>query len=102
MLLTAALLIAAGSWKGEVSTWSPEIVITLVLWSSASALAYVAWDFGMRKGNMVLVSTASMLIPLLSTVITCFVNHIPLTGGLLFASACIVAGAALCRRGIYD
>jgi len=102
MLAAAVLLLTAGEIQGETSYWSLFVVLLLTGWSLLSAIAYVAWDYGMRQGSVVLISAFSMLIPLLSTVITCLVNGVTITSGLLAASACLVAGAWLCRKGIRE
>jgi drug/metabolite transporter (DMT)-like permease len=72
----------------------------LVLWSITTALAYHFWDLGMRKGNIVLLSSISMLIPLLSSIITCFVTDTPFTPALLLSSILLISGSILCKRSI--
>ena len=100
MLAAAMILISAAQLQGEVPIWSLYNFSVLLLWSIASAVAYLVWDIGMRWGNVVFISSASMLIPLLSTVITCYINHIPITGGIVIASLCLVGGALLCKQGV--
>lgn len=102
MLVTAVVLIIAGKMQGEIPLWTVQTFSLLSIWAIASAFAYLAWDIGMREGDIVLISSASMLIPLLSTVITCLMNGIPLTIGLISASLCIVLGAAVCKRAVRD
>jgi drug/metabolite transporter (DMT)-like permease len=74
--------------------------VLLIGWSLGSALAYLFWDVGMRFGNVVTISTTSMFIPLLSTIITAAASGHGLTPTLVVAAALVVAGSALCRRGV--
>jgi hypothetical protein len=78
-----------------VSQWA-----LLIGWSLGSAIAYLFWDVGMRFGNVVTISTTSMFIPLLSTIITAAASGHGLTPTLVVAAALVVAGSALCRRGV--
>lgn len=102
MLIAAVILISAGYLKGEVPHWSVSNISVLFVWSIASAIAYLAWDIGMREGNVVAISSFSMLIPLLSTLITCIINQIAITAGIVAASLCLVGGALLCKWGVRD
>jgi drug/metabolite transporter (DMT)-like permease len=74
--------------------------IILVGWSFGAALAYLFWDVGMRFGNVVTISTTSMLIPLLSTLITAYISGHGMSTTLLFAAALVVVGSRICRKGV--
>jgi drug/metabolite transporter (DMT)-like permease len=102
MLVAAVLLISAGYVRGENPLWSIEIATVLILWSAASGFAYLAWDVGMRRGHVVLISSVAMLIPLFSTIITCLITTLPLTIGIVGGSLCLVVGAATCKYGVED
>lgn len=74
--------------------------LLLIGWSLASSLAYLGWDTGMRKGNIVAISTASMLIPLFSTIITATLSGYGLSFEILMAAIFVIAGSAICRKGV--
>ena len=69
-------------------------------WAVAAAAAYLLWDIGMRFGNVVIISTMSMLIPLASTVITAVASGQGITVPLAAAAALVVCGSVVCRRGV--
>ncbi len=72
----------------------------MIGWSFGAALAYLFWDVGMRFGNVVTISTTSMLIPLLSTLITAYISGHGMSATLLFAAALVVVGSWICRKGV--
>lgn len=72
----------------------------MIGWACAAAAAYLFWDFGMRYGNVVVISTLSMFIPLASTVITAFFSGHGLTLPLFGAAGLVVIGSSVCRRGV--
>ena len=72
----------------------------LFVWSVATALSYLFWDVGMRFGNVVTISTTSMLIPLFSTILTAYVSGHELSAMLLIAAALVVVGSRICRKGV--
>jgi drug/metabolite transporter (DMT)-like permease len=100
-MIVASLLLLSASQVIEppcaptTSNWC-----LLVGWALASGLAYLSWDVGMRKGNVITISVVSMLIPLFSTVITALLSGYGMTRYLLAAAALVVAGSALCRRSV--
>lgn len=103
LLASGLVLLALRCFVTEETLWSPRAVAELaytVLFPTL--LAYAFWDLAMRKGAMVLVVSASYLIPLMSTAITCLYLHV--TPGLALWIACILvmAGAVLCKRSIID
>jgi drug/metabolite transporter (DMT)-like permease len=74
--------------------------LLLVGWSCAAAVAYLFWDVGMRFGNVVTISTTSMLIPLLSTIITAYMSGHGISTMLLISAGLVVIGSRVCRRGV--
>ena len=97
MLVTIAILLTASTLSEtplfpSLSDWA-----LLMTWSVATALAYLFWDIGMRFGNVITVSTISMLIPLFSTVITAALSGHGISSTLITAAALVVAGSFLCR-----
>jgi len=100
MVLTSLILLVSSSlisepYRANLSDW-----ILIVSYSSASAAAYLFWDIGMRYGNVVVISTISMLIPLASTIITAIASGHGITLTLISAAALVVLGSGVCRRGV--
>jgi drug/metabolite transporter (DMT)-like permease len=100
MLFTSFILLVWSSFNHL--EYSPTIKdwCLLVGWALSSGLAYLFWDIGMRKGNVITISTTSMLIPLLSTVITAVLSGMGLTVEIFVAATLVVAGSTICRRGV--
>jgi len=59
--------------------------------------AYMAWDFAMRRGNVPFLATLSYFVPLISTIITCQMEEIPMTWQLWGGGLLVILGAALCQ-----
>lgn len=65
-------------------------------------LAYVLWDFGIRKGNVLVVSSASLFAPFISTLITCLYLGVPMGARLWAACGLVIVGAVTCRYSIVE
>jgi drug/metabolite transporter (DMT)-like permease len=63
-------------------------------------LSYTFWEAAMRRGNLVLVAALSYFIPLFSTLITGLYLHVAIGPGVWLGCLLVIAGAALCKRGI--
>jgi drug/metabolite transporter (DMT)-like permease len=100
LLGSLLLLIASVTLGGEPNNPTLFDWTLLVGWSCAAAIAYLFWDVGMRFGNVVTISTTSMLIPLLSTIITAYVSGHGLSTMLFIAAGLVVLGSRICRRGV--
>lgn len=100
MLVTSAFLLTASTLTETPLSPSLSDWALLLTWSVATAIAYLFWDIGMRFGNVITISTISMLIPLLSTVITAALSGHGISPTLITAAALVVAGSSLCRRGV--
>ncbi len=100
MVAASLLLLCASQVLEPPASPTTNDWCLLVGWALASGLAYVSWDVGMRKGSVVTISVASMLIPLSSTIITAFMSGYGMTLYLLVAAALVVAGSAVCRRSV--
>ena len=100
MLVTGVVLLIASSWLAEpyAATGSDWFIMTG--WAVAAAAAYLLWDIGMRFGNVVVISTMSMLIPLASTMITAVASGHGITVPLVGAAALVVFGSDQCRKGV--
>ena len=95
LLLGANLFVANEPHSPTTFDWG-----ILVAWSFGAALAYLFWDVGMRFGNVITISTTSMLIPLLSTIITAYLSGHEISTTLLVAAALVVVGSRICRKGV--
>lgn len=102
MLVASLPLLLLGRVRGEVIEAGLYDLLLLMLWSALAACAYVGWDFGMRVGRVVAISSFSLCIPLVSTVITAWIGGVPLSLGLVVGAAAVVLGAAVCRRAVDD
>lgn len=60
-------------------------------------LAYTFWDLAIRKGNALLVSTASYFTPVLSTIITAFFLGVAIDNKTWLSCALVTIGAILCK-----
>jgi drug/metabolite transporter (DMT)-like permease len=103
LLATGAIFLAARFWKAEVWRWEPSVAGLLVYASVfPSALGYCLWEAGMRRGSLPVLGAASYLLPVTSTLFTCWYLHVPATADLLIGSTVVVAGAVLSRKAIVE
>jgi drug/metabolite transporter (DMT)-like permease len=65
-------------------------------------LAYVFWDMAMRKGDVVLVASASYFTPLLSTLVSCLYLGLTPAWQLWLGCALIILGAVGCKLSIHE
>lgn len=100
MLITSVGLLTASYMSEPASTASLADWYFLVAWAIATGLAYLLWDVGMRRGNVITISATSMFTPLLSTLITAIMSGHGVSSSLLIAAALVVAGSTVCRRGV--
>mgnify|MGYP006285371775 CR=1 FL=1 len=94
-LLVSNALLPSRARDPHIYDW-----LLLIGWSCAAAIAYLFWDVGMRFGNVVTISTTSMLIPLISTIITGYVSGHRISITLLTSAGLVVVGSRICRRGV--
>lgn len=100
-MITGSAILMIGSFvSGEPRAPTTYSWVVLVAWSLATALSYLLWDVGMRFGNVITISTTSMLIPLLSTIVTASISDHGLSTSLLVAAALVALGSQICRRGV--
>ena len=90
------------SFLPGMATWTrltPEAGLLLVAYCFLLFLAYVAWDRGMRQGNVVVLSLFADLIPWLSLAATSLMLHIAIGRNAVFSAGVLVLGATLARYG---
>jgi drug/metabolite transporter (DMT)-like permease len=100
MLTVSAPLYFAGVATGEDSVVTPWLFLLLLGWACTSGIAYLLWDIGMRKGNVVTISAFAMMTPLLSTVITASLTGVGLPINLLLAAGLVVVGSYVSGKGV--
>lgn len=62
-------------------------------------LAYLSWDFGMRKGNVVVISLCADSIPWLSLFSAHLILDVEITARTMVSAATLVLGAIVARYG---
>jgi drug/metabolite transporter (DMT)-like permease len=97
VLILGASFIAGPDLNPSRGSW-----LLLFSWSAVAALSYLFWDIGMRRGNVVTISTTSMLIPLLSTIITAIFSGHGISLSIVISGALVVLGSWICKRGVTD
>jgi len=100
MVVTGVVLLMASSLLAEPYGAIGSDWVFLTGWSVAAAAAFLLWDIGMRLGNVVVISTISMFIPLVSTMLTAVASGHGITVPLIGAEALVVFGSDLCRKGV--
>jgi drug/metabolite transporter (DMT)-like permease len=102
-MTTAGVLILGASCLANTSltpSWGSWLL--LISWSCVAALSYLFWDIGMRRGNVITLSTTSMLTPLLSTIITAIFSGHGISFSIVISGALVVIGSSICKRGVTD
>jgi drug/metabolite transporter (DMT)-like permease len=97
MLLAGVVLGAARLFFPETTRWSGGAALELGYMAASSNLAYGFWERALRKGNVILVVSASYLTPLLSTIVSSAYLRVGVGLRLWVGCAMVVLGAALCN-----
>jgi drug/metabolite transporter (DMT)-like permease len=90
------------SFLPAMATWTRLTLVSgllLVGYCFLLFLAYIAWDLGMRRGNMVVLSLFADVIPWLSLISSNVMLHIAIGRAAVFSAVLLVAGAILARYG---
>lgn len=100
ILLFLAILMPQKIWNTEMS---PRIIAEIAFLSLfPSWAAYTLWNKAMRVGDVILVTSASYLTPLLSTVFCCVFLGVPFSGKLLTGCVLLIVGAVICRFSLIE
>jgi len=86
----------------EKMSWNSRVIIEILFFSSATALAYHSWDLSMRKGKIILVAAGSYLVPLLSTIISSLYLRIMPTPILWWGCLLIILGSIVSWRSLLE
>jgi len=84
------------------STWTHLTLVSALLLAAYCFLlfvAYIAWDLGMRKGNVVVLSLLADLIPWLALVTTSLMLHVAIGRKAVSSAVLLVLGAMMARYG---
>ncbi len=100
MIACGALLLPLGAGVGEPWTWDASALAHLALRTAFVAVAQIGWDVAMRRGDLVLVTSASYATPVLSTLFSCALLSLAIDRELIIGACLVAAGAVLCRRAI--
>jgi drug/metabolite transporter (DMT)-like permease len=85
-----------------IATWTrltPTAALLLLAYCFLLFLAYIAWDAGMQKGNIVALSLLADLIPWISLVSASLMLHIAIGRTVVFSAVVLVLGAMIARYG---
>jgi drug/metabolite transporter (DMT)-like permease len=97
MLLTGVVLGTVRLAYPETTRWSGGAALELGYMAVSSNLAYGFWERALRKGNVILVVSASYLTPLLSTIVSSLYLRVGVGLRLWLGCALVVLGAVLCN-----
>lgn len=98
--LTGLVLAAMSFAAGERPVWSAGSVIEAGALGAATAMAYGAWEYAMRRGNLAFVTACSYFTPLLSTLVNCVHLHVVPGARLWLGCALLVGGSLLSWRSV--
>ena len=100
LLATGIVLYAMRFFFGENSIWNISVIAEIIVLGLATALAYIFWDAAMRKGNMILIVSASYLTPFFSTAFSLFYLNVKPGIGLWLGCLMIIIGSFLSWKSI--
>ncbi len=87
-------------FRAEPWGWTARTVLEAAFLAVTSTLGYALWDIGVRRGDFALLSAASYLTPLLSTLNACLYLRV-MPGARLWAGCGIlILGAAASRLSV--
>lgn len=100
---TGLVLLALRLATTEPANWTGQAIGEASGLAAVTGLAYVLWDFAMRKGNLLLVAACSYFTPLLSTVVSCIYLKVSpgpklWIGCLLLVSGSIITWSSVSER----
>ncbi|HIU63486.1 MAG TPA: EamA family transporter [Candidatus Avacidaminococcus intestinavium] len=91
--ITACLaLLAHLTWEVTVIPQGIEWGAVLALGLGPVGMAFFAWDYGVKNGNIKLLGTLAYMAPLISTLLLILAGHAEFTWNVALACICIVSG----------
>lgn len=78
----------------EQAAWTPRVVfVFLIMTFLTTIVAYMFWDYAMRRGNVVLVAILSNFLPIVATLFTCGYHKVTPGAGIITGGVLVTAGA---------
>jgi drug/metabolite transporter (DMT)-like permease len=102
MIATGVILGSAALWTHESPRWTARGCAELGFLAVVSSLGYLLWDVAMRRGDMVLVATASYFTPFLSTLSSSLYLGVRAGPRLWLGCLLILGGAVLCKLAVHQ
>lgn len=99
--LVAAVLSMAAHLAFEMTVWpatAGEWLAVLALGLFPVGAAFYAWDFGVKRGDIMVLGASSYASPLLSTLILVMAGFAPLHWSIVVACLLITAGAVIAAK----
>lgn len=85
----------------ETTHWRIDCLPELLLMATVPILlAYFFWNWGIRKGNFIVIVSCSYFIPVLSVLFSCLYLRVPPTLSLGIGTAMVLIGSIICRYSI--
>ncbi len=98
-MLTAVVLWGKfGLSENPAMTFSPRVLIDLVLVSCAMGLGYAAWNIGILHGNVTVLATASYFTPVLSALFAALLLEESLGVGFWLGASMVSIGSVICWK----
>ena len=97
MLLSGVVLGLARLFFPETTRWSGRAALELGYMAASSVLAYRFWERALRRGNVIMVVSASYLTPLFSTIVSSAYLRVGAGLRLWLGCALVVLGATTCN-----
>ena len=94
LLATGLVLLCLRFFWQERSSWDLSVAAEICFLGLSTALAYVAWDIAMRKGDVVFVAAFSYFAPFFSTLMSCLYLKI-WAGWHLWSGCCLIVAGSL-------
>lgn len=95
-LALPAAFITGTAHFGQLTFWWGAAIAAQCI---ATMIAYLSWDFGMRKGSVVVLSLCADFIPWVSLTAAWLLLGTPITTTTMISAVTLVAGAMLTRYG---
>jgi drug/metabolite transporter (DMT)-like permease len=95
LALPISMLPGVGQWQNLTGWWP----LWIGVYCAIQFLAYQSWDFGMRRGNIVILSLCADFIPWLSLLAAHLFLHVEIGQRTILAAILLVTGAIITRYG---
>jgi drug/metabolite transporter (DMT)-like permease len=100
VLASGVVLLLARLVYTEPGHWTARTACEVGFLGLSVVAAYTCWDAAMRRGNIVLVSAAAYLTPLLAALVSCLYLRVTPRAEFWIGCLCLVAGSWASWRSI--